>query len=165
MISVAFLCLASIFQPIPEHAIYIAIVEINYNGQEKTTDLRLKVFTDDLKDVLRNFSEEYVLQSPEDFAAQNSLVIGDYFRSNLKIAMNGKVQTLKFVGAKEESDAHFLKFSLPKNQEEWTELQIEGTFFTELFPEQSNVVNLQVNEKRLFARLTKANPKHTFTFD
>lgn len=165
MIYTAFLLFLTALQPSVNHAIYISIVEINYSSTTKLANLQVKVFTDDLQDVLRNYSADYVAQPKEAFISNNRQLVEEYFNSNLKMEVNGELLLLKFDEARAEGDAHFLSFSLPNSQITWKSLKIEGQFFTELFPDQSNILNLKVDEKKYFARLTKANPNYTFTFD
>lgn len=165
MVRAAILLLLFTLQPPVDHAIYISVVEINYSSTTKKPDLQIKVFTDDLQDVLRNFSTDYVIQPKEAFIANNRQLVEDYFKSNLKLEVNGELLQGKFENARAENDAHFLRFTFQKSEKDWKNLEIEGKFFTELFPDQSNILNLKMDEKKYFARLTKAKPKYEINFD
>lgn len=140
------------------HAIYLSVVEITENS------ISIKVFSDDLRDVIRGYSDEYVGKGLEEFVSANQLIIDSYFSEYFKLAINGQSVKLKLTRAMNENDAYFLYFSF-ESPTEWKQVKVKGSFFTELFPDQSNVVTIKKNGKKYFARLTKSNPTYEITFD
>lgn len=148
----------------PNHAIYISIVDIYYNSTTIESSMEVKVFTDDLQDVIRNFSGDYVSTSIDEFVGENEKLIAEYFSEHLKLIINGVSSQCTLTKVERENDAHFLFFDLPLTLE-WQALEVQGGFFTEVFPDQSNVVSVAYDEEKQFAKLTKAHPTYSFTFD
>ncbi len=140
------------------HAIYLSVVEISRNA------ISIKVFSDDLQDVIRNYSVEYLVNHQTNFFDLNKEIINSYFNDTFKIEINGKSQSFKLVSSKKENDAHFLYFSF-ENQLSWVKMELRGDFFTELFPDQSNIITVINDGNKYYARLTKSNPSYTLTFD
>ena len=145
----------------PKHAIYLSVVELTH---AKNSTLTVKVFTNDLQDVIRNYSAKYVPKSEDEFVAANRQLIEDYFQKNLLIKINEQRIQIQLKKAVQESDAHFLHFSV-RTDLEWNNLEVTGAFFTELFPTQSNIFTLVHKEKKYFGRMTKSEPTYSVTFD
>jgi hypothetical protein len=142
---------------VPSHAIFISVIDV------KEEAISIKVFSDDLRDVLRNYSDTYVNKGLEEFVQSNESLISDYFTNHLKIMINGKYLEFQLIEIKKENDAHFLYFSI-ESPAVWKQIEVKGDFFTELFPDQSNILTIKKDGEKYFSRLTKSNPKYTITF-
>jgi len=153
-----------VFSLIPDHAIYISVVELNHDPITLESSVSVKVFQDDLKDIIRNFNADYNPAQREDFVEKNQLDIAAYFKENLVFKTNDQVGDLEFVSSEIENDAYFLNFKI-KSFDPLKKIEVVADFFTELFPDQSNVLTIKNGEKKYFARLTKSKPSYSFTFD
>lgn len=146
----------------PTHALYLSVVELTHG---ETSKLTVKVFSNDLQDVIRNHnSAKYVAKPADQFVSANRQLIEDYFSENLKIQINEKKVPIRFEKGVQESDAHFLHFSVNANSE-WKNVEVKGAFFTELFPTQSNIFTLIHKEKKFFGRMTKSEPTYSVSLD
>ena len=145
----------------PRHAIYLSVIELKNADQATMT---VKVFSDDLLDVLRNFNSSYDLKSPDQFNGINGEILMAYFNKNLTLKINGTVQKPTLNKIEKETDAHFLYFDLNMSSD-WKNVEVIGSYFTELFPSQTNVLTVINNEKKQFARLTQSKPNFKITFD
>ena len=148
---------------VPEHAIYIAVIELSHQPNHDKAELQVKAFTDDLQDVLKNkFRRGFVLADEltqgDDFKKTEA-----YFENHLKFVINGLPGSYKLNKITRENDSHWLYFTLnaPRN---WQKLEIKADFLMELFPQQSNIFQLKEGEKRLFYRLTIDQKSQTITF-
>ncbi|MEP1093733.1 MAG: DUF6702 family protein [Cyclobacteriaceae bacterium] len=149
---------------VPDHAIYIAVVELNHNSEKLESFLSVKVFADDLQDVIRNFNPEYVKANGEDFVNKNERDISKYFAEHLRFNVNNEFEKMEFTSSQAVGDTYFLNFRI-QSDAQWENVQITADFFTEIFHDQSNVLTVRNGEKKYFARLTKAKPSYLFTFD
>lgn len=157
LLSLLFFVLNSIS---PNHAIYLSVVELTHS---ETPTLTIKVFTNDLQDIIRNYSTKYVPKSEDEFIAANRKLIEDYFQKNLLIQVNEKAAQIQLRKTMQESDVHFLYFSMNADAN-WVSLEVIGAFFTELFPIQSNIFTLDYKEKKYFGRMTKKYPTYSIVF-
>ncbi len=153
-----FLCLL-----VPNHAIYISVVELNHDSEKQESFLSVKVFTDDLQNVIRNFNSEFNRAGIEQFVDANKEDIEKYFRQHLTFTVNDKLKELEFVSSVLVSDVYFLNFKF-KSATDWKKLEIVADFFTEVFPDQSNVMTIKYKGEKYFARLTKSKPNYFVEF-
>jgi len=158
LLGVIFLILTS---GAPIHALYLSVVELTHS---EIPTLTVKVFTNDLQDVVRNYSTNYIPKPTDQFVVANRELINDYFKKNLVIQINGKKAQIQLGKTVQESDAHFLHFTVSTDPN-WKSLEVTGAFFTELFPTQSNIFTLVHKEKKYFGRMTKSEPIYLVTFD
>lgn len=145
------------------HAIYIAVIELIHEPNHDKAELRVKTFTDDLQDVLKNkfgrgFELADELTKGDDFKKTEA-----YFENHLKFAINGLPGSYQLYKIARENDSHWLYFTL-KAPRHWQKLEIKADFLMELFPQQSNIFQLKEGEKSLFYRLTIDQKSQTITF-
>ncbi len=145
-----------------DHAIYIGVIDVIYN--EDKASMELKVFSDDLRDIIRNYDEGYIHGELNDFHIQNRMLVDRYFTEKIQIEMNGNEFRLELKQIEKEGDVHRIYFDMdvPNVLEK---LELTTDFFTELFPTQTNIVNLTYNGEKYFGKLTKATPTFSLTLD
>lgn len=122
-----------------DHAVYISVLEID-NQQ-----MRVKVFSDDLADAIRNDSSS----------------IEAYFQKKIKLKINEQPIDFTLHEVSVEGDSHWITFNL-YGPATWQTFALEADYFMELFGDQTNVVKV-TGEKPQFFRLTKSNPSCRFT--
>lgn len=145
----------------PKHALYLSVMELRNSDQGNLT---VKVFTDDLQDALRNYDPRTDLKSFDQFSDLNREILARYFNQNLIIKINGKTTKMILEKIVKETEAHFLYFQIP-SEVQWKSVEVNGPYFTELFPAQTNVLTVINNEKKHFTRLTKSQPSYKVIFD
>ncbi len=148
---------------IPNHAIYISVVELNHDSETLESFLSVKVFTDDLQNVIRNFNPDFAKVSNELFVDANEKDISKYFSRHLTFTVNDRLEKMEFASSVLVSDVYFLNFKF-NSKATWEKLEINADFFTEVFPDQSNVLTVKYNGEKYFARLTKSKPAYFINF-
>lgn len=145
-----------------DHAIYIGVVQVEHRQGEKTAQIKVKVFEDDLRDAVRAaFPDEYRPGPIADFCTTHRVQIERYFRQHLQCRINNKPAGLQFISGRLEQDVYLLQFSF-SCPEQWESSSIQADFFMELFPTQSNVLHLQHRQEKRFTRLTRQQPGVTY---
>lgn len=155
-------CVSSNQQEGTDHAIYIGVVDINKNDQR--ISLKVKVFTDDLEDALQNEFGKKIVLSDEKSCFEQVVNLEGYFLQHLKIQINRSDYVYKFRGCEKLEDAIWLSFEGPCPAQ-WKEISITADFLTELFPTQTNIINLSRNGKKHFLRLTNNKASGKIIFD
>lgn len=156
--AILFALLISTFTSRANHAIYLSVVEIS-EGR-----VSIKVFSDDLQDVIRNYSEQTIHSDLDEFVSTNEEQINAYFNDKLKLRINGKLAAFDLIDSMKENDAHFLNFTF-ESDSIWKKLEVEGSYFTELFPGQINVLTISKGDKKHYAKLTKSEPAFKVLFE
>ena len=146
-----------------DHAIYLSVVEVNHVVNEQSVSIRIKVFSDDLQDVLRNHKNENNPDVAAGETAQDQLA-QEYFNQNLKIAVDSTPLKLKLVSITEENDATFLQFE-SSTSPSWTSIDINAPYFTELFPTQINTFKVTYGGKKYYARTGKGATQTSITLN
>jgi len=145
------------FYSFPEdHAVYISVVE--FQGKE----LRLKLFTDDLQDAIRNDSQAFQSSDDQNFCRVNRTPIESYFRKKIKIKVNGRQISFRLRDSKLEGDSYWIAFDLDAS-EEWKTLSLTASHFMELFPTQTNIIKV-IGSKQRFCKLTTSNRTCSISF-
>jgi hypothetical protein len=121
------------------HGIYLSVAEISQSKDQKQINLKLKIFPDDLDNVLRLF-EKGLYQSADICSKEKSILT--YFSKNLWINVNHKSARLHWSGCKKVGDSLELTFYIPQ-KEPLKSFELKATFFTELFAAQQNIIQIK----------------------
>ena len=145
----------------PEHALYIGVVQIIYEEENTETKIQVKVFSDDLQSVLQNELGYEQVPSIEALCANTSLPIEAYFKKQLTVKANKIPIDFTLIDCEQINDVHLITFKTSKVSD-WQVCSIDASFFMELFPLQSNIINFKyiptnAIPSQKMGRLTKGN--------
>jgi hypothetical protein len=152
-----------IFRPIPlilllllpftlqAHKFYTSVTQLDFNPSEKCFQVTMNVFIDDLEAALTQENKQ-VVKWKSDQPALNTLLL-KYLSKHLNVKLNQKpASQFRFIGTKEQKDLLIIYFEIPV-EKTLKNIEITDTFLMDMFPIQSNIVNLNYQDK-----------KHTFLF-
>ena len=143
------------------HGIYLSVTEISMSKDQKQISLKVKIFPDDLENVLRLFEEGHY-QTEELCNKEKSILA--YFSKNLGIKMNQKFVGLKWSGCKEIGDSMELSFYISQ-QEPIKTMDLKATFFTELFASQQNIIQIKtLNASSVFLKFKGGDSWQSISF-
>jgi hypothetical protein len=136
-----------------DHAIYISVLEIV--EKEARTELRVKVFTDDLANAIKNSFEDDVVMI-DDFPSENEALIEAYFKVHLILMSSSSELEYYFIEYKTVGDSYWFTFEVLGSIGQL--YSIKADYFMELFPTQQNIVTLfDISGEKKFCRLTIDN--------
>ena len=135
------------------HAIYISVIDIKHEESKEEASLVIKVFTDDFEDVLHNHSSKRLQLSKAEVCNSNKEIIYTYFEKHLQMHVNGKSMVYRFESCEINDDSIWVTFSMTCAPD-WDNFNIRADYFMELFPTQTNVVNLLEGGEKRFLKLT-----------
>jgi ABC-type microcin C transport system permease subunit YejE len=147
------------------HPIHISVTEIEFDEKEKSLEIMMRVFMDDLEVTLRNDTRQADLDVLE--AHKNKTldpIVSAYLKKQFKITLDNKVYDLSYLGHEEEGDAFIFYIEVQKVKKFKT-IQIQNSIIMETHDDQSNLVHVTVREKVKSLRLTRNNPTDKLTFD
>jgi hypothetical protein len=129
-----------------KHAFHTSITEMRYNPKQKTFEISLRVFTDDLEKTLsaNNQNKKFVIENTD----KNDPFIEQYVRKHFAIT-TPKNQKLnyQFVGKEKEGDATWIYLEMPVN-EAIKGSKIQNDVLIDVFDDQTNIVNIFVNNDK-----------------
>jgi len=132
------------------HALYLSLTEIKI--EQDTMKVVVKVFSDDLRDALKNHDpQKYRPSDLSLFFSKNKMIAIDYFNDNLKLHADNSRLTLTLEEHSVEGDAHFISFRSYLTKPMKT-LSADATYLMELFPTQLNVIKVYSGENTYFLK-------------
>ncbi len=142
--------------PAVRHDFHTSLTEMRVNAKEKTVEVTVRVFTDDIEKALTkaNNGQRVRLELKDNFGP----LIDRYLKQNF-VLTNGKGQRrpYQFLGKEFEADATWLYLEIPLTGP-LTGFTLQNDVFFDLFDDQTNLVNVFYGgeEKRSFLFTPKA---------
>ncbi len=138
------------------HAIYIGMVSVTYHPVQ--TEIKVKVFQDDFRDALRNaFGYQKVINE------LNEEHVASYLKKHLKFTINAEEQATHFQDIESINEIYLITFKM-HTPEDWETLEVDADFLMELFPAQSNVIQVRYGEESRVFRVTGKEPSKVVGF-
>lgn len=137
------------------HALYLSVIQIQKEPSAETAQVNIKVFTDDLHSALKNAFPDYTILKEDLICEEGEAFIETYFQKHFSCEINATRSQLTFQDCQIENEVFWLSFEMtcPKK---WLNFKISADFFMELFPTQTNVLNLTNESEKRFCRMTKS---------
>lgn len=128
------------------HAFHTSITEMRYNPKQKAFEISLRVFTDDLEKTLsaNNQNKKFVIENND----KNDVFIEPYIRKHFVITTPKNQKLIyQYVGKEKEGDATWIYLEMPVN-EPIKGSKIQNDVLTDMFDDQTNIVNIFVNNDK-----------------
>lgn len=127
---------------ISAHPFYVSIVQLDYNRENKSIEISVKIFADDLLIALEEKGQRIIFLGEERERPDANEIIFNYIKSKLKLTVNGKNIDYRFIGKEMESDALWTYLEAD-DIDDLKEVKVTCDLLTEIHETQSNVI--QVN--------------------
>ncbi len=140
------------------HKYYISLSQIDYKAQEKTLQITMRLFTDDVEKTLNaNFKKDFKLDTPQELATTNQLITY-YLNNHFKVIVNGKPLNIKFLGKEYENDLVYFYIEI-NDVATIKSIEIENTILMDEFEEQQNIIKLNIGKVLKTMILVRSNDK------
>ena len=121
------------------HAFHTSLAQVTYNSKTQVFEVSLRVFTDDFEEVLSKEANRKVYL---DESTQHDRLIEAYVNKQFGLLdQNGRKRAMTFVGKEFEADATWIYLEIPF-QGKIVDQRLQNALLTDLFDDQTNVVNL-----------------------
>jgi len=147
-------------QTLEDHAIFIALIDIEQD-EDLGLQIRVKTFTNDLEDAIYNHSGQRIQLIGKNNGMEYQKSLNEYFQKFLECSINNQKVNFTLESTQEENDTFWLHFN-SDFKGEINKLKVKGEFFMELFPTQSNIVRININDKKFFDRLSLSEKQKEF---
>jgi hypothetical protein len=144
------------------HPIHVSVTEIAYDEKEKELEIILRAFADDIELGIRqqrNQPELNVLA-----AADLKTMLWNYVQPHFTIQLDGKPHPIKYIGYEKEDEV-FIFYIQVQPAKPWKTIDIKNSVLTEVYTDQSNLINVTHQTKTKSLRLMRDNPSGKLTFD
>ena len=140
-----------------KHAFHTSVTEMNYNAKEKTMEVSIRIFTDDLESVLSSESGKKITIKDND---KNEVLIEKYLRKHFMVTSSKRqIINYSFLGKEQQKDATWLYLEMPLNVS-FNGSTIKNDLLVDAFSDQVNIINISINgEKKtlLFNQKSRIN--------
>lgn len=146
------------------HPLHISVTEITLDEKEKELEIMLRIFTDDLELAIRNAKNDGTLNLLNPSNTTTDKLAWEYLQSRFTLSTDGKIHPVKYLG--HEADENVLIFYVQVQPiKKFKTIDITNSILTELYEDQSNLVNMTVDDNTKSLRLMRDNPSGKLSFD
>lgn len=155
-----FLSLVFVFHPI-----HVSVTEIEFDRKERSLEVMMRVFIDDLELTLRNSTGNEQLDVLK-LSERNSLdeLVESYLKQHFTISLDERRKSMNYLGHEREGEA-FIFFIEVTDVKDWRSITIRNDILMATYDDQSNIVHVFVDDQVKSLRLTMNTPVDKLTFD
>ena len=145
------------------HPFFVGVTEVQHNAKDKTLEVSVKLFAEDLEKTLSKANNIAVdLTSPKD-SAKASKMVASYLQQHLQLKVNGKPVQMEFVGYEKEREATWC-FLQVNDVPDVKKLEVINSLLYDAFEQQINLMHVTVNGERKSSKLGFPDQKAEFSF-
>lgn len=139
------------------HKFYIAIYQINYVTDKKRLEITSRIFVDDLNAALfKNYKiKTHIGESTE--TQEDIDLMNQYLLEHFKIKVNGNPKNIQFISKEMENNVVIGYYKIVDVAVIKT-LSIQNTSLMEVYSDQQNIIQTNLNGKKQSLLLTLENP-------
>lgn len=145
------------------HPFYVSIFQIDQNKENKSLEISVKIFADDLLLALENNGERIIFLGEERERKDANDMIFNYIKSKFKLTINGNSVDYHFIGKEMESDALWSYLEVD-GIAELKSVEVTCDLLTEIHPTQSNVIQVNNGEIIKTMLLSERKKSDSLTF-
>lgn len=143
------------------HKFYTSITDVSFNENSKTLEIIVKLFIDDFEKAIEDSYEKrlYLGTEREEFDQNN--LIEKYINKHFEVNIKSNRVPLSYIGKETDRDYIWIYIEVVKVRS-ISEISIKNTLLTDLFPDQTNLINLETESGIKSVTLHKDLPQHSF---
>ncbi len=147
-----FLCSAAA----PAHEYYVSVTQIQYNPAEKTLEISIRLFTDDLEKALAAENNDRPVRITNN--DQNNAVVEKYMRKHFVLTDSRRQpKPWKYIGKENEADATWIYLEIPQ-EGSLSGFSLRNDLLMDTFRDQVNIVNIRINSDKKTLLYKKGKP-------
>lgn len=145
------------------HPFFVSVIDINHNKQEKTLEISVRVFTDDLEKTLSAFTKKPIIIQNTKTSAETDKYLSAYLQNKIKLKTGGKLLQLNYLGHEVISESTWTYFEVT-GIESINELEVYCSLLHDFEQKQINIIHAKANGKENSYKLDFPNTGVRFGF-
>ena len=142
------------------HPFYVSVVDIKHNAKEKTAEVSIRIFTEDLENTLKKFGNTRIdMVKPANKAIVDKL-LNDYIQQKLHIKLNDKAASMQYIGYEQQLESIWTYLEI-KEMPTIKKVEINCSLLYDYQEKQTNIFHIKANGKEKSYKLD--NPETNFT--
>ncbi|WP_298297400.1 DUF6702 family protein [Hydrotalea sp.] len=145
------------------HPFYVSVIDLHHNAKEKMVEVSIRIFTDDLEQILKiHFNKNVDLTHPVNKAEADDL-IQQYINNKINIKINQTKAHLKYIGYEIQKESVWGYFEID-NITSIQKIDITSTLLYDYQPNQVNIYHVTYNGEDKSYKLDNPQSTVSFTF-
>ena len=146
------------------HPFYLSVTDIKYNEKNKSLEVACKMFTNDLEGALKKTTGKKVDILNTKDKKEVEKILFDYINKRLTVNLNGKTQTLKYIGYEKEDDVIWTYMEIEKCVKP-KQLNISNSLLYDFLKEQINLVSFEIAGDKQSSKVSNPDKEIKFTIN
>ena len=145
------------------HKYYLSLTQIEYNQEQKSLQIIINVFMDDIETALnKDYNIDLQLTTKKELKTADDY-FEKYLKEKLKFKLLGQELPFNYLGKEYEGDLVYFYLEI-QDIETPQSLEVSNKILVQHFEDQQNVVKMKIGKKRRSKILTKENDKALLKF-
>lgn len=140
------------------HKFYVSIYQIEYAAPKKMLQITARIFADDLNYVLQQKYNTKTHIGEANESPEDVILLKKYLSEKISIQINGKPKPIQFLSKELESNVVICYLNV-RDVSKIKTLEIENTALFEVDPDQQNIIQTKIYNKKQNLILTAENVK------
>lgn len=149
-----------------KHEFHVSKCLIEYRAEEKTLQISLHLFVDDVEEALRKQGADQLFLCTDKESAQAMIYVERYLQQRFQLKIDGKLRPFKVLGKEPSDDLIGMWCYLEiTDLQPFQQLTIKNAVLTEVFSDQKNLVNIvHANKKKSSLLFHRDKPEQSLSF-
>lgn len=139
-----------------KHKYYVSLCEIEYVKEEKSIQILLHIFIDDLEATLNKEQNKTLYLASTKEVKNVKEIYKSYLQKQVTIKINNTLEPYNYIGHEYDNDIAIFYLEIPYNKP-INLFEIKNTCLFSTFNNQQNIIKLSIYEKQKTFYLTKKN--------
>ncbi|MBT8257348.1 MAG: peptidase E [Bacteroidia bacterium] len=148
---------------VSDHKFYVSVTQLDYIEDRNSVQIISRIFIDDFERLLRERYDEGLTLAMENESSMVDFYTEKYLKEKFLIQIDGKLQTLVFIGKEYEDDIMFAYLEI-EEVENINTIEISNEVLFDLFEDQQNIIRTNILAKKKSFILTRENAKGVLNF-
>lgn len=130
-----------------KHAFHTSLTQIDHNVKEKSLEVSIRMFTDDLENTLskENNGQRFRIENND----KNDPFVERYVRKHFKLSTaKGQSKAYTYLGKENEGDATWVYIEIPLQEADIQGFKLQQDVLMDAFDDQVNIVNITFKGER-----------------
>lgn len=117
------------------HPLHVTTTELNYESEQNSLEVTIKVFTDDFEQILSKKYHKKADFYKKDYYKEMSVMVSDYIHTHLKMTVLGKNVDYQYLGHEINGEAVYVYFEADKIKP-FKKIEINNSLLYDLYGDQ-----------------------------
>ena len=145
------------------HPFFVSMTDINYNDNNKSLEMSVRIFTDDFENTLRKYHQDKIDILHPANQEQMNVYVKDYIQQHLQMKVDDKAVQLSFVGYEQQSESIWTYFEVNK-VDKVKKVEIVNNLLHDYNTNQINMMHIKVKGNEQSDKLNYPSTTALFLF-